>query len=106
MLMRPKGALFWRTPKVGKEGSVSIFHEGEGVLFFSAPLEVVFSSKFNSSQQILQQLTVLFFLPPPSLFFPSQANPRHATSKESSYPGVSDGETLFFLLKTFHEFSF
>lgn len=106
VLMRSEGALCWSIPKVGKESSLSVFHEGEGVLFLSAPLEAMFSSKFNSSQQTLQQLSVLCFLSPPSLFFLSQTNPRHDTSKESSYPGISDEETLFFLLKTFHEFSF
>lgn len=104
VLMRSEGVLCWSIPKVGKESSLSAFHEG--VLCLSAPLEVMFSSKCNSSPQTLQQLIVLCFLSPPSLFFPSQANPRHDTSKESSYPGISDEETLFFLLKTFHEFSF
>lgn len=105
VLMRSEGALCWSIPKVGKESSLSAFHEG--VLCLSAHLKTwMFSSKCNSSPQTLQQLIVLCFLSPPSLFFPSQANPRHDTSKESSYPGISDEETLFFLLKTFHEFSF
>lgn len=73
VLMRPEGALCWSIPKVGKESSLSVFHEGEGVLFLSAPLEVMFSFKFNSSQQTLQQPIVLCFLFPPSLFFLSQA---------------------------------
>lgn len=69
VLMTSEGALCWTIPIVGKESSLSVFHEEEGVLFLSVPLEVMFSSRFNSSQQTLQRLIVLCFLSPPSLFF-------------------------------------
>lgn len=95
----------WSIPKVRK-GVLYLFFMKEKEFYSFQPL---WEPCLHPSSIAPHRLSSNLFccasclLPP---FFPSQTNFRHATSKESSYPGISDGETLFFLLKTFHAFSF